>query len=46
MSAKGRLLAGSHANRNYGVIERMEVEEEEEDGFSVLHSVVEVSKLP
>ena len=45
MSVKGRLLAGSHANRNYRVIERMEVEEEE-DGFSVLHSVVEVSKLP
>lgn len=45
MSAEGRLLAGSHANRNYGVIERMEVEEEE-DGFSVVHSIVEVSKLP
>ena len=47
MSTEESRLTGPHANRNYGVIEYME-EEEEEAGFSVLHSIVEVliSQLP
>jgi hypothetical protein len=42
MSAEERRFTGPHANRNYRAIEPMIEEEEEDEGFSVLHSIVEV----